>query len=210
MRYLLSLLLAFLAFFSHAQPSGISNTKFFDIKIAGVKIGELVATRTWRDTVTLYQLESKVKVWLIVPIAMEHKIETVYHGKNLFSSLSVSTTNSGTYRSTIIWKGRHYQTHVDSYHYKNSTPIYEQIECNIARFYFEEPVNIPKTLADSFGTMASITEVSPGHYEVDSQGNVNRYHYKDGLFVSASLFSKVRYEVLARNDKALAFSDYRE
>lgn len=85
MRYLLSLLLALLAFFTHAQPSGISNTKYFDIKIAGVKIGELVATRTRRDTVTSYQLESKVKVWLIVPIEMEHKIETVYHGKNLFS-----------------------------------------------------------------------------------------------------------------------------
>ena len=204
------ILLSFIAFSAPGQSASTTNTKHFDIKIAGVKIGELKAIRTISDTVTTYHLQSKVKMWLVVSIAMEHKIETVYHGKNLFSSVSVSNTNNGTYTSTITWKNGLYQTQVDSYRYKNSTPIYERIECNIARFYFEEPVNIRKTLADSFGTMASITEVSPGNYEVDSHGNVNRYHYKDGLLISASLFSKVRYEVLARSDKMLASSDYRK
>ena len=129
-------------------------------------------------------------------------------GKNSSHLVSVSTTNSGTYTSSVTWKDGYYQTHVDSYKYKNSTPIYEMIECNIARFYFDEPVNIRKTLADSYGTLATIKKVNSGNYEVDSHGNVNQYHYKNGSLVSASLFSKIRYEVVARNDRRLAVCRY--
>ena len=80
------------------------------------------------------------------------------------------------------------------------------IECNIARFYFDEPVNVPKTLADSHGTLATISNVKPGAYEVELHGNVNRYYYNNGRFMGASLYSTVRYEVIERNDKMLASS----
>lgn len=206
MRYLHVLLLNLLTLFAHAQSAGTTNTRYFDIRIAGVKVGELKATRTITDTVTFYRLESKVKVWLVVSVEMDHKIETVYHGKHLFSSVSVSGTNNGKYTSTIKWKDGYYQIQVDSYQYTNSTPIYELVECNIVRFYFDEPVDIQKTLADSYGTLAVIKKVSPGNYEVESHGSVNHYYYKDGSFIRGSLFSKVRYEVIARNDKTLASS----
>lgn len=180
--------------------SGVTNVKHFDIKVAGVKIGELRATRTIKDTITAYRLESNVKIWLVVSIEVEHLTETVYHGKNLFSSVSVSRTNNGTYTSSISWKDGHYQTNVDSYKYKNSTPIYEAVQCNIARFYFDEPINIRKTLADAYGTVAPVKKVNPGNYEVEAQGNINHYLYENGSFVKASLYSKVRYEVIARNE----------
>lgn len=210
MRYLPALLLALLAFITQAQSSGISNTKYFDIKIAGVKIGELKATRTIKDTITAYRLESNVKVWLVISVEMEHLTETVYHGAKLFSSTSVSRTNSGTYTSYVTWKDGYYQTLVDSYKYNNSAPIYEVVEFNIARFYFDEPVTIRKTLADSYGTLATIKKVNPGDYEVESHGNVNQYSYKNGSLVSASLFSRIRYEVVARTDNRLASAGAQE
>lgn len=190
----------FLVTHGHGQPGSESNTKYFDIKWAGVKIGELKATRTIKDSITMYWLDSNVKLWLVVSIEMKHRIETVYHGKKLFSSHSVSITNNGTYTSTVAWKNGHYQTNVDSYKYKNSNPIEEMLECSIARFYFDEPVNIKKTLADAYGTLASVKRVSAGDYEVDSQGNISKYLYEDGSFVRASISNKVRYEVVAKND----------
>jgi hypothetical protein len=195
---------------AQGQPGSVTSIKYFDIRLAGVKIGELKATRTVKDTITAYRLESKVKVWLVVSVEMEHLTETVYHGEKLFTSTSVSRTNSGTYTSSITLKDGYYQTQVDSYKYKNSTPIYEMVECNIARFYFDEPVTIRKTLADSYGTLATIKKVNPGDYEVDSHGNVNQYRYKNGSLVSASLFSKIRYEVVARNDNRLASAGVQE
>jgi hypothetical protein len=204
MRFTIYPILIFLVSYAHAQSGSTSNIKYFDIRLAGVKIGELKATRTIKDSVTAYRLESKVKVWLVVSIEMEHQTETVYHGKNLVSSVSVSRANNGTYTSSIAWKDDHYQTQVDSYKYKNSTPIYERIDCNIARFYFDEPVNIRKTLADSYGTLATIKKVNPGNYEVKSHGNINQYRYENGAFVSASLYSRIRYEVIERNERTIA------
>jgi hypothetical protein len=189
----------------HSQPG--SNTKYFDIKWAGVKIGELKATRTIKDSITWYWLESNVKLWLVVSIEMQHRLETVYHGKRLFSSNSVSRTNNGTYTSSVAWKNGYYQTNVDSYKYKNSNPIHETLECNVARFYFDEPVNIDKTLADAYGTLASVKRVNPGNYEVDSQGTINKYQYENGTFVRASIYSNIRYEVVARNDGPLSASE---
>lgn len=203
MRFPLYPFLLFVTTVAHGQP-GVTNVKHFDIKVAGVKIGDMKATRTVTDTITAYRLESKVKVWLVVSVEMEHLTETVYHGKKLFSSVSVSRTNNGTYTSTITWKDGYYQTLVDSYKYNNSAPIYEVVEFNIARLYFDEPVTIRKTLADSYGTLATIKKVNPGDYEVESHGNTNQYRYKNGSLVSASLFSRIRYEVVARADNRLA------
>ena len=206
MRHTLFLLPFFFISAVQAEPASSTHTKYFDIKVAGVKIGELKATRTICDTITTYRLESKVKVWVIVSVELEHHIESVYHSKHLYSSVSVSKTNKGTYTSAITWKGRYYEIQVDSYKYNNTNPIHELIECNIARFYFDEPVNVPKTLADSHGTLATISNVKPGAYEVELHGNVNRYYYNHGRFMGASLYSTVRYEVIERNDKMLASS----
>jgi len=201
------LIYPFLLFFlqvAQGQPGSATRVKYFDIRFAGVKIGELKAIRTVKDTITTYRLESHVNVWLVVSVEMEHLTETIYHGNKLLYSTSVSRTNSGSYTSSVIWKDGYYHTQVDSYKYKNSAPINEIIECNISRFYFEEPVNFRKTLADSYGTLATIKKVNSGNYEVESHGNVNQYRYENGSLVSASLFSKIRYEVILRNDRRLA------
>jgi hypothetical protein len=200
MKTYLVIVFLFLVTHGHSQSGSTANTKYFDIKWAGVKIGELKATRIIKDSITWYGLESNVKVWLVVSIEMLHRIETVYHGKRLFSSNSVSKTNRGTYTSSVAWKNGHYQTNVDSYKYKNTSPIHEKLECSIARFYFDEPVNINKTLADAYGTLASVKRVNPGDYEVDSQGSISKYQYKDGSFVRASISNVVRYDVVVRNE----------
>jgi len=198
MRFKLSILFLFITSIAHCQPSSASDVKYFDVRLAGVRIGELKATRIVKDTITVYSLESKVRFWLVVYVEMHHHVETVYHGKNLFSSISVATTNNGTFTSSVVWKDGHYQTKVDSYKYQNSGPIYETVECSIARFYFDEPVNIRRTLADAYGILASVRRVKPGNYEVDGRGNVNTYFYENGVFVRASIYSRVRYEVVAR------------
>ncbi|MDH4089770.1 MAG: hypothetical protein OEV74_16380 [Cyclobacteriaceae bacterium] len=198
MRLILSILFFFIFSCVRSQSESISKTKYFDITLAGVKIGELKATRTVKDTTTIYLLDSNVHFWLILSVALHHHIETVYRGKNLFSSISVSESSNGTFTSSVIWKGGHYQTSVNSYKYKNSDSIYEPVECSIARFYFDEPVNIRKTLADAYGILAAVKKVKPGNYEVEGQGNINKYFYENGEFVRASIFSKVRYEVVAR------------
>ena len=155
MKFIAPILFVFICLNAFCQPGSASETKYFDIKVAGLKIGELKATRVVKDTLTFYTLESKVKIWCVVSVDMHHQIEAVYHGQGLVSSTSISKTNDKIYTSSIIWRDGYYKTNVDSYDYQNTTPIYERIEFNIARFYFDEPVNIRKTLADALGTLTN-------------------------------------------------------
>ena len=197
MQFSLLVLFSLLYTFVHSQPVVTGDTKYFDIKLAGLKIGELKATRTINDTITVYTLESDVSFWLFVSVQVHHCSETVYYGEKLFSSISTSKTTKGNFTSTIVWKGGHYQVNVDSYKFQNSDPIHEAVDCSIARFYFDEPINTRKTLADGYGILASVKQVKPGTYEVDGLGNKNKYFYEQGVFKSASMHSKVKnYEVV--------------
>jgi hypothetical protein len=173
------------------------DTRYFDIKFGGIKIGELKATRTIRDTLTLYTLESDVSFWCITPVKIRHQIETVYLKKQLLSSRSVSNTSHNIYTSSIIWRDGHYQIKVDSYKYTNDEPIHELVECNIARLYFVEPVNIKKTLADSEGILSPIIALEAATYEVGGHGK-NIFYYDNGVLVRASILNRIRYEVVAR------------
>lgn len=72
------------------------------------------------------------------------------------------------------------------------------MECSIARLCFEEPVNIRRTLADARGVLNTVNQLKSGDYEVSGDGNTNKFSYENGSLVRASIFSTVRYEVVAR------------
>jgi len=199
MQFALLVVFLFIYTLVYSQPGTVRDTKYFDIKLAGLKIGELKATRTIRDTITVYSLESNVSFWLFVSIQAHHNTETVYYGEKLFSSVSSFKTTKGNFTSSTVWRGGHYQVNVDSYKYQNSDPIYETVDCSIARLYFDEPVNTRKSLADAYGILASVKKVKPGSYEVDGLGNKNKYYYEKGVFIRASMYSKVKnYEVVSQ------------
>jgi len=196
--YLLPVLITLSVMSGHCQATSGNEIRYFDIRFAGIKIGELTATRTARDSITLYSLESVVNLWLATSIEMHHRIETEYRGKKLFSSTSISRVRNDTYISTTQWRDGHYQTKVDSHKNHHSNPIYSTVECSIARLYFEEPVNVRWTLADSRGVLNTVNHVRSGDYEVSGDGNTNKFSYENGSLVRASIFSTVRYEVVAR------------
>ncbi len=199
MKNILIALFLFIPVFVFCQSRRVCDTKYFDINLAGGKIGELIATRTTLDTITLYSIESNVDFWFIISIHVHHKTETIYHGKKLFSSISTSNTTKGDFNSSTIWKNGHYQVEVDSYKYRNSIPINEDVHFSIARLYFDEPVNTQKSLADGYGILASVNKVKSGNYEVECLGNKNRFFYDHGILIRANLYSKVKnYEVVLR------------
>lgn len=94
--YLAPMLISLSIINGHCQTDSRNEIRYFDIRFAGIKIGELTATRTARDSITLYSLESVVNLWLAMPIEMHHHIETEYRGKKLFSSISNSRVRNTT------------------------------------------------------------------------------------------------------------------
>ena len=182
----------------HAAVVGYSQQeqRYYDIRFGGIKIGELKATRTVRDSVTRYELESDVSFWCLTKVRIQHHIESIYSNNRLISTRSVSNAGDDVYTSSAIWKDGYYHVKVDSYKYSNHEPIYEAVECNIARLYFVEPVGVGKTLADSEGTLSAINTLKPGSYEVGK--GKNEFHYEHGELRRASIFSRIRYEVVIK------------
>ncbi|GCC50186.1 hypothetical protein SanaruYs_04010 [Chryseotalea sanaruensis] len=196
---LTTILLLGFNFYGYSQNDTINDVRNFDIKVAGVIVGEMKATKKHEDTITHYTINSKVKFWFFVTVAIEHTAEVLYYNDKLIYSKSTSVTNNGTYLSTIIWNKDKYDVEVNTYDYVNKRSINKVIKHNVATLYFEEPKAVKELLLDSFGEMATVTTTKVGTYLVEVSGKKNYFEYKDGKLVLANVHSKFKnYNVVAR------------
>lgn len=182
-----------------SQKSLVEDVRYFDIKLAGVRIGEMKATKKKLDTTTYYTLDSKVKFWLFVTINVEHKTQALYNKDRLIYSKSTSVTSKGNFTSNIVWNRDKYDVDVKGYEYTNKKSINKHIQHNAVMLYFEEPKTIKETLLDGYGLMTSVIKSKPELYQVAVLGNNNSFKYKGGKLVQANMYSKFKnYVVVAR------------
>lgn len=197
---LTTILLLGFRFYAFSQNANAEDVRYFDIKLAGVSIGEMKATKKQEDTTTYYTLDSKVKFWFFVTINIEHKTQVLYHNDKLVYSKSTSVSNKGNFTSNIVWNKDKYDVDVNSYDYTNKKSIGAPIHHNVVTLYFEEPKTVKEILLDGFGLMTDVTTTKPGLYQVDVIGNKNSFEYKDGRLVLANMYSKFKnYNVVARD-----------
>lgn len=196
---LTTILLLGFNFYTFSQGETIQEEKYFDIKLAGLNIGEMKATKKQVDTVTYYTLDSKVKFWFFVTINVEHKTQVLYHNDKLIYSKSTSVSNKGNFTSDIVWNKDKYDVNVNSYDYTNKKSINKPITHNVVKLYFNEPKTVKKILLDGFGLITDVTTSKAGLYQVDVLGNKNSFEYKDGKLIQANMYSKFKnYNVVAR------------
>lgn len=180
-----------------------SNTevKRFDIELAGLKIGELTATRVTRDTLIHYHVETRVSFWLFVKVHVHHVQTAVYHNGRLLSSTVKTKSNKGDFSASVIWNKHKYDVKVDMYKYKNDTTIVHPIHYNVMRFFFEEPKEIKQVLADSNGLLAPVSFLKNSFYEVNVRGERNKYFYKEGKLYRAVMDNPIKnYEIVLREE----------
>jgi hypothetical protein len=198
--FLTIIILLGFSFYVFSQDKPIEETKYFDIKLAGLTIGEMKVTKKLEDTITYYTLDSKVKFWFFVTIQVEHKTQVLYQNNKLIYSKSTSVSNNGNFTSDIVWNKDKYDVNVNSYDYTNKNSIDKAIEHNVVTLYFNEPKTVKKILLDGFGLMTDVTTSKAGLYQIDVLGNKNSFEYKDGKLIQANMYSKFKnYNVVARN-----------
>lgn len=166
--------------------------RIYDITAAGIRIGEMVATRETKDNYTWYTLHSKVSFWFFVRVSVDYAVTSVYKNNHLITSTVVTTSNKGNFKSSVRWKDDHYNVDVDGYKYKNNTSIKDSIEYNSARLYFEYPSGITTILADNYGIMVPADNIEENVYSVNVQGNKNRYFFQRGKIFRAIMHHPVK------------------
>ncbi|MBX2945018.1 MAG: hypothetical protein KF725_04230 [Cyclobacteriaceae bacterium] len=178
-----------------------TEVKHFSIELAGLKIGELTATRKTIDTLTHYYIESKVSFWLFMKVNVHHVQTAVYHRNKLLSSTVKTRSNRGDFSSSVIWDNRQYVVKVDMYKYKHDGVIGSPINFNVMRFFFDEPTHVSSVLADGNGLMAPVAFVKKSYYEVNVRGERNKYFFKEGKLQRAVMDNSIKnYEIVLRTD----------
>lgn len=171
---------------------GDIEKRTYDITAAGIRIGEMIATRETKDNYTFYSLHSKVSFWFFVRVQVDYSVTSKYKNNHLISSTVITNSNKGNFKSTVQWNEDHYNVKVDGYKYTNIAPIKDSIQYNSARFYFEYPSGISTILADNYGIMVPADKIENDVYSVNVQGNKNRFFFKGGKIIRAIMHHPIK------------------
>ncbi len=174
--------------------------KEFDILVAGIKIGELSASKITEDSITSYSITSAVNFWFLVRIKADYSISSRYKNGKLISSFVETRSSKGDFKSSVVWEENHYLVKVDTYQYKKDTVLFSPIYFNVARLYFEEPARMENLLADNYGQIAPSKRLEANVYQVIVMGNANHYYYKVGEMEKAIMHNPVKnFEIRRRS-----------
>lgn len=169
----------------------------FDISVAGISIGEMNATKTKMGDETKYQINSLVSFWFFGKISVDYRSNTIYKNKQLFSAISTTNSKRGDFSSSVEWNKDHYKVNAKTYKFENNNPIKKPFFFSSAMLFFEEPKMIKEFIAENFGLPSPVRK-EKDYYEVDVNGNKNRYYYIDGKLDKAIIYNPVKNYMIKR------------
>jgi hypothetical protein len=188
--------ICFLVFF---LPLGLLAQDFqeYDISIAGISIGEMTATRKISGENSQIDIRSKVGFWFFGKIELDYHTVSIFKGTHFIKSEVNSKTNKGNFRSLITWVNDHYKVNSRNYKYELDTEVRKKLFFSSASFYFEEPKNVKEFFAEGYGLVCPVTK-HKDHYEVNVNGNKNRFYYVNGKLDKAVMEFPIKNFVVKR------------
>lgn len=197
-RQLFKLLVFFISIF-FLLPSMVSGQEEvkYDISVAGISIGEMTAVKKNSGQKTSYEVRSEVSFWFFGRINVDYLVETEFLEKQLISADSKSKTNRGDFRTLVQWDKDHYKVDSKNYKYDNTDPIQKPLYCSSSVFFFEEPTHVKEFMAEGYGLVSPIKKVKD-YYEVDVNGNKNKYYYVNGVLDKVVMYSPIKNYVVKK------------
>jgi hypothetical protein len=197
MQVIKSLVLAILISHLTASLAIGQEVRKFDITVAGISIGEMTAVKTGMGNMTFYHVKSKVIFWFFGWVSVDYLLDSEFTARQLTKAKGISNTTRGEFTTSIIWQNDHYMVHETAYGFENSKPVYKPLYHNSSVFFFEEPHGIEESMADNFGLASSVRKVK-NYYEVDIDGNKNKFYYIEGKLDKAIMHSPIKNYVIKR------------
>ncbi|EKB48489.1 hypothetical protein B879_02890 [Cecembia lonarensis LW9] len=186
-----------LVFFLIMSNVGAQDVIKYDVSIAGISIGEMVAKKERNGSQTQYELKSQVSFWFFGKINLDYLTHAVYQGRQLINAKMTSKTNRGDFESNIRWTGDQYKIQSSNYKHELDTAIQRPFYYSAAVFYFEEPSQAQEFMAEAYGLPSPIKKVKD-YYEVNVNGNKNRFYYVNGELDKAVMEFPIKNYVIKR------------
>ncbi|MBW3468494.1 DUF6134 family protein [Arthrospiribacter ruber] len=173
------------------------ETVLCDITVAGIKIGEMEAIKKIDASFESYEIQSQVRFWFFSWIDVSFDAEAQYENGILQEAKSNTSSNRGDFSSHILLDNGRYQVNAKMYKFENEDPVLETVHLSTSKLYFEEPIDNAIFLAENFGLLSRIKKKG-NYYEVEVNGNKNRFYYENGDFVKAVMQSPIKNYVVSR------------
>ncbi|UJP67116.1 hypothetical protein IPZ59_15725 [Mongoliitalea daihaiensis] len=173
------------------------NTQQYDISIAGISIGEMTAEKKAVGEEIHYEIKSNVSFWFFGKINLDYLTQSVYKNKQLMRADVRSSTNKGDFQSTIRWNSSKYDIQASNYKFDQETTYDKPLYYSSVSFFFEEPLQVKEFIAESYGIISPIKKIKD-YYEVEVNGNTNRYYFVDGKLDKAVMEFPVKNYVIKK------------
>ena len=184
--------------FPWKNAHGQTTKKSYEILLAGFQIGTMEVSEEKAGNLTTYNLESLVSFWFFGKINVTLTIKSIYQNGMLQSSESKSISNRVSFFSTIKWDGKSYVVDSHTYQFDNTNPIRTMIPFSTVKFYFQEPKNGLTMVSETYGLTSKILEIEPHGYQIEIDGNKNKFYYQNGEMDKALMQNPIKNYVVKR------------
>ncbi len=179
-----------LLLFSFKQPS--KTVREYNISIAGVNVGNLVATREIEYDFTTYTLNSDVSVYFFKRYRIKEDLIAVYRDNILQYATVKTSVGKSNYFSAIIWSKDHYEVDINAYKYQKHGIETQQIGYSVAKIYFEKPPASAKIFSEDYGVFSDVNYTEPDLCQLVFLGKKDQFSYPDGEMVKAEMESSIK------------------
>lgn len=195
------LVILFLIVGTTLNSFGQTKTHMYDIVLAGFNIGTMQADKATSSEEEDYQIHSKVEFWFFGKIHVEFLQNVNFKNGQLMKATTKSDSNRGNFVTTVNWNKDHYDIDANSYKFHNEEPITQAVFGTPAKLYFHEPKAGDILISENFGMLTKVREIEKGVYEIDVNGNMNRFHYEGGVLQKVVLENNIKnYSIKRRVD----------
>ncbi|RBP34175.1 hypothetical protein DFR65_10158 [Oceanihabitans sediminis] len=158
----------------------------FDIILKGKIVGQLQASKSFKDSKMHYQSKTDISTRFIKEIHVNYKYHVVFSNNKLQESdVNVVVNNKPHAETKIEREQNHYLVKQEK---KEARVFKEAINYSTILLYFEEPKNIKHCFSEEEGKMNTIVPLGNHTYKkVNARGNESIYYYENGKLIKAEI-----------------------
>lgn len=190
LHFLLYPLILLTSLIGSIDNSQINN---YQIKVAGIKVGQMNAIKIVKENFTYYSTKSESNIWLGKSINIKHETKCVYDKEKLISAEIIAKTTKGDFNSTIKWNKDHYDVNINNHDYQKQDKIYKPITFSVVRLYFEQPPDdLKEIFVEGYGMFSPLKELSPNYIQLEVPGKSRKFKYSDDTMIKAEMENPIK------------------
>lgn len=198
MNILVSTILAILSFYTNNSTD--TEVKYFDVVVHNKVVGELKATKSLENGLTVYRNYTDIKTHIIKDITVSYYYEVSFLEERLTKADATVIINDKIHEKTETnWMGENYL--VQQYE-KDEKYFDDTISNSVVVLLIEEPVTMQYVYSELSGSLHKITALGNHAYlKTNEKGKKNYYYYSNGeldrVKVDAGL---LKFEIVRKKD----------